>query len=393
MIKQIYEPREDSKLLEKYVKKYSKGSVLDMGTGSGIQAAVASKNKKVNSVIALDIQKSIIEHCNKNIYNRKIKFFTSDLFEIFKKNKKLTKKFDVIIFNPPYLPDDTRLKDLTLDGGKRGFEILEKFINDANCYLKKDGIILILFSSLTKKEKIDEFIEKNLLESKLLEKKKFFFEELYVYSIKKSQILKKLESKKIENIEYFNKGKRGFIFTGKIKNKKIAIKIKNPKSKAISRIENEANSLKLLNIKNVGPKLLFYDGNFFAYNFIEGIEIIDFIKNSNKKAILDVIKNVFEQLFILDKLKINKEEMSHPIKHILVDKKNNPTLIDFEKCRYTINPGNVTQFCDFLMSKTMNSLLKNNKIEISNKKIIETAKQYKKTQSKNNFNKIIKEFK
>ena len=34
----LYEPREDSRLLAKYAKKYAKGLVLDIGTGSGIQA-------------------------------------------------------------------------------------------------------------------------------------------------------------------------------------------------------------------------------------------------------------------------------------------------------------------------------------------------------------------
>ena len=66
----IYKPREDSKLLEHYVRQYAKGSVLDIGTGSGIQAIAASKNKKVNSVLALDIQKDTIEHCKKNIVNK-----------------------------------------------------------------------------------------------------------------------------------------------------------------------------------------------------------------------------------------------------------------------------------------------------------------------------------
>jgi len=56
--------------------------------------------------------------------------------------------------------------------------------------------------------------------------------------------------------------------------------------------------------------------------------------------------NIVYNLFIMDKLKINKEEMSHPQKHIIIDKNNNLTLIDFERAHYTIKPSNVTQFTD-----------------------------------------------
>ena len=93
-----------------------------------------------------------------------------------------------------------------------------------------------------------------------------------------------------------------------------------------------------------------------------------------------------EQMFIMDKLKINKEEMSHPQKHIIINKKNNPILIDFERSRYTIKPSNVTQFTDFLMSKEVSTILKNNNIKVNNKKIINAAKIYKKQKNKNNFN-------
>lgn len=372
--KSPYEPREDSTLLETYVRQYAKSNVLDIGTGSGIQAITAAHSNKVKNVLATDIQKSTIEYCKKCIKNRKVKFIVSDLFKNIK-----TKKFDTIIFNPPYLPEELKVKDLTLEGGKKGYEVIEKFLNQVNNFLKADGIILIVFSSLTKKEKIDEFIKDNLLEFELLEKQHYFFEDLYIYKIEKSEVIKKLEDKKVKNIKYFAKGKRGIVFVGSYKNKRVAIKIKNPDSNAVLRINNEIEFLKILNKKNIGPKLLFHDKNYLVYEFVEGESILDFLsKNRNKK--IKVIKNLMNQMFIMDKLKINKEEMSHPQKHIIINKNNNPVLIDFERSRYTIKPGNVTQFSDFLISK----------IKIDKNKLINAAKKYKKQQNKDNFNNIIK---
>jgi len=89
----------------------------------------------------------------------------------------------------------------------------------------------------------------------------------------------------------------------------------------------------------------------------------------------------------MDGLGINKEEMSHPPKHIIISKKNKkPVLIDFERSHYTLKPSNVTQFCDFLVSGNILKLFKNKNIEIRKDKIIELAKIYKNNINKNNLN-------
>ena len=95
-------------------------------------------------------------------------------------------KFDLIIFNPPYLPRDKREDEesaLSTTGGKKGYEILERFINQLKPHLNKDGKALIVFSSLTKKKKVDSIIRNNKLNFKLLEEKKISNEVLYCYLI------------------------------------------------------------------------------------------------------------------------------------------------------------------------------------------------------------------
>ncbi len=167
----IYEPLEDSFLLSKYVKKYAKGKVLDMGTGSGIQAETALKNTK--DVIAVDIN----QECVNFVRKKKIKCIKSDLFEL------VEGKFDLIIFNPPYLPYDKREPEdsrLATTGGKKGYELLERFLKEAKPFLKKEGKILLVCSSLTGNiEKIFKNLNYNF--KKLETKKLPFFEELYVY--------------------------------------------------------------------------------------------------------------------------------------------------------------------------------------------------------------------
>ena len=171
----IYEPREDSYLLAQQVKKFAKGKVLDIGTGSGIQAETATKNGA--DVLAVDIDKECVNNALKKGLNAKI----SDLFSNVKG------KFDFIIFNPPYLPEeeseDFESKRITT-GGKKGHEIIAKFLKQAKNHLKKSGKILLVCSSLTGD------VEKIILESdycfKLLSEKKMFFETLKVYLIKRA---------------------------------------------------------------------------------------------------------------------------------------------------------------------------------------------------------------
>ena len=84
----MYNPGDDSYLLEKYVRKFARGKVLDVGCGSGIlMKAALTKSKNVSGV---DIDDGSVEHCKK----LKLNASKSDLFSNVKG------KFDFIIFNP-----------------------------------------------------------------------------------------------------------------------------------------------------------------------------------------------------------------------------------------------------------------------------------------------------
>jgi len=380
----IYKPREDSYLLEAAVIKYAFGGVLDVGTGSGIQAAAAIKNKKVTKVLAADLNKN----CEKNIkrISNRIKFIRSDLF------KKIPKqKFDSIIFNPPYLPQDKGIIDKTIYGGKNGYEVIERFLNSCNDYLAKRGIILLLFSNRSKKEKIHEIIENNCLEKEEISIKELpFFEKLYVYKIKKSRLLRKLEQLHVTNVKKFAMGHRGIIYTGFLRNKKVAIKVKRPDSFAIGAIANESKWLKILNKHGIGPILLRSYKDHFIYLFVEGTFILDFIKQcNNKKIIIAVIKNILQQCRTMDKLKVNKEEMLRPHKHALVGSSNKVVLLDFERCRFTLKPKNVTQFCQFLVNGYFQELLKTKHISINRKNLLDSAKDYKREQDDRRYKNVV----
>tara|TARA_Y100000310_G_scaffold318415_1_gene372441 strand:- start:553 stop:1050 length:498 start_codon:yes stop_codon:yes gene_type:complete len=163
----IYEPAEDSYLLQKFVKKLVKGKVLDMGTGSGIQGLSVK-----GEVLAVDINPEAVKVCKEKGLN----CVQSDLFE------NVEGKFDWIIFNPPYLPEDEREpldSRLATTGGQKGDELLKRFLSEAKEYLSSQGKILVLISSLTG-EASELFSE---YEWELLGSEKCFFEVLEVYML------------------------------------------------------------------------------------------------------------------------------------------------------------------------------------------------------------------
>ncbi len=203
----------------------------------------------------------------------------------------------------------------------------------------------------------------------------------------------------IQNITYFTKGHRGLLYLGDYKKKKVVIKTERKDSEAIGRIENETNYLKILNKKGIGPKLYFHDKKFsyFVYEYIDGWFFPIWLEHStkkNKKLIKKIIKNIFIQCFRMDKLKINKEEMHHPYKHIIIDPKTKkPVLVDFERCHKSKEVVNVTQFSSYIISDFIRNLLKEKGIKVNREKTIAAAKRYKKKVSKDNLDKIIKNIK
>lgn len=379
----VYEPREDSYLLEGVVEKYARGNVLDMGAGSGILAEAAARRKQVRSVVAVDIDKDALSYAAANVaksLKNKIKFLQSDLFANIK-----PQSFDTIIFNPPYLPSDTKYPDNALDGGKRGYELIERFFESANDFLDDSGSVLLLFSSRTSEERVDGIIRDRLFEAELLETKPLFMEILYVYEVKKGELLKEMNRKRITSIKRFAKGHRGIIYTGNYGKKRVAIKAERKDTDAKNRAANEVKWLKLINAKGIGPKLLFFGKTYFVYEFIEGDFILDYLEKKSKNETLGIVKKVLEQCFVMDKLGVSKEEMHKPVKHVIIGKDKKPVLVDFERANKTNKPQNVTQFCQFLSSKFFVK-----KIGIKKKEIWKLAKDYKDKMSAENFNKIIR---
>ena len=163
----VYRPAEDSYLLARHVALLVSGNVLDMGTGSGIQAVTAAMKPEVESVLAVDINPEALREAEKRSddagVSGKLSFLHSDLFA------EVKGRYDWIIFNSPYLPSEGEADELAWAGGAG---LIERFLTEARDHLQPEGSILLIYSSLSEPDLSG-------YEIKLLEETVLFFEKLY----------------------------------------------------------------------------------------------------------------------------------------------------------------------------------------------------------------------
>ncbi|VWU49100.1 methyltransferase, putative [Hepatocystis sp. ex Piliocolobus tephrosceles] len=169
--------------------------VLEMGTGSGyltlfLYELLKRKNKNVEMFYCVDINKSACNCVKKvlrknNILNAEI--INNDLFN----NIRKCELFDIILFNPPYVPTEQNEMDTTnivasYAGGKYGREIILKFLLNVYDYLNKCGVIYIL---LEKNNRPNEIMNHTHITEKflcsLIKKKKTLNETIFIYKLKK----------------------------------------------------------------------------------------------------------------------------------------------------------------------------------------------------------------
>lgn len=153
-------------------------AVLDIGTGSGIQAIFAAS--KASWVVATDIGEDAIKSANINIkrfgLENKIDVRFGDLFEPVKSGE----KFDVIINNINY-PEHVDNRDDPL------WEVHERFFRQVSKYLKHNGRIIYASGFLFNFLRIQEMVEKNGLQimGMKMQTSLVYKKEMMVYIVKR----------------------------------------------------------------------------------------------------------------------------------------------------------------------------------------------------------------
>ncbi len=178
----VYRPAEDTFLLAENLPVEEGDVVLDMGTGCGILGIIAAK--KARRVVAVDVNPYAVQcariNAKFNHVSEKMDIRQGDLFEPLKEDE----KFDVIIFNPPYLPSKADNQKAWIEkawtGGPAGRDVIDRFLSEVPSNLKKGGRILLAQSSLSNPDRTIEKLENAGFCAKVIAEKKVAFEAIVV---------------------------------------------------------------------------------------------------------------------------------------------------------------------------------------------------------------------
>ena len=175
----VYEPAEDSFLFAENLVVREGDVVLDMGTGCGLLGVVAAE--KAGRVVDVDVNPYDVrcakENAKLNGVLDKMFFVQGDLFTAIR----FGERFDLVLFNAPYLPsesvEDASWLGCAWSGGVAGRQVVDRFISEVPKYLKQNGRMFLMQSTLSDVDETLRRIEENGLRTSVVAKRDLpFFE-------------------------------------------------------------------------------------------------------------------------------------------------------------------------------------------------------------------------
>lgn len=167
-----YPPSEDTFFIANNIENENGNYALDIGSGSGYLTKLLCKNFSL--VVGTDINCQVLRHQTSYKTQNLICCNGSDALNI---------KFDFIVCNLPYLATD-EIIDIATDGGEDGFEIPKKIFDSVIHNMAENGKFIFVTSSLSNYQKLIDYAEKLGLKTRIMAKKKLFFEELILVETK-----------------------------------------------------------------------------------------------------------------------------------------------------------------------------------------------------------------
>ena len=176
----VYPPSGDTYLLLDSIQITSDDEFLEVGCGAGLITLKGAERARsaISIDVSIDAVRNTKENLRRNGLDQNCAVFQSDLLSSFDSSM----KFSLIVFNPPYLPDDDLSTNLdhALIGGYTGAEVTQRFILQAANHLIKGGRVYVVVSTLADSEAIWKTMSDCSLSVEIVSEEPQFFEKIQV---------------------------------------------------------------------------------------------------------------------------------------------------------------------------------------------------------------------
>lgn len=176
----VYPPSEDTYLLLDALDIKQNDVFLEVGCGAGLITLVAAK--RTSSIVSVDSSFEAVHNTLENLKRNDLYYnchvVESDLLGALAPSV----KFSLIVFNPPYLPQDDEHtdQDHALVGGQTGTELTQRFVKQAADHLLRGGRIFVVVSNLAAIESIRKTMIECGFTVEMVSEESLFFEKIQV---------------------------------------------------------------------------------------------------------------------------------------------------------------------------------------------------------------------
>lgn len=173
--KSAYQPAEDTFLLASVVESYEGEIALEMGVGSGY--VTVELGGRTRLVVGTDLSVAAMRETQARLRENGLR--NAELVRCDRASPFRSRPFDLVVFNPPYLPSGAE-KDIAVDGGRKGIAATMEFLEHVFAKMKRSGRVLFVTSTLSEYRKIFESLRARGFKRRVVKRRRLFFEELMV---------------------------------------------------------------------------------------------------------------------------------------------------------------------------------------------------------------------
>jgi putative serine/threonine protein kinase len=196
------------------------------------------------------------------------------------------------------------------------------------------------------------------------------------------------------NVPVLGKGYVGIVVIAQRYGQRLALKVRRVDADRAD-LFHEAEMLRKANAAGVGPEFVDVSENFLLMQLIEGDLLPAWLEANRDPTILrQVLSEIMEQCWRLDLAGVDHGELSKAPKHIIIDRCQQPWIVDFETASDKRKPANVTAISQYLFMSggTVPRAISEVLGERNRDEIVQALRGYKKDPTRESLDRVVQAF-